>query len=86
MKKAVKKLAKKKSSQKNEKKLNFFKKREYLYRKELIMSKKQFLKIPLPKWTWWQLTIMIVVIIFAMRVDASTATVILKSIISAWVK
>lgn len=49
-------------------------------------NKKQFVKIPLPKWAWWQVAIITVVIIFAFRVESDGAAAVLKHVISMWVK
>ena len=55
-----------------------FEKRTYLYIKGIIMSKQKHIKIPLPNWKWWQMTIAIVVIILAFRINAAPAFELLK--------
>lgn len=42
------------------------------------MSKQKHIKIPLPNWKWWQVTIATVVIIFAFRIDITPAFELLK--------
>jgi len=48
------------------------------------VSKKPHIKIPLPKWTWKQVTITIVVIILACRIDATPALELLKAVLKSW--
>jgi len=49
------------------------------------MIKIEKISVELPKWKWWQITILLVTIILALKVDPNKAFELLKTIIS-WIK
>jgi len=34
------------------------------------MSKRKYIKIPAPKWKWWQVAVILIVVILAVKTDA----------------
>ena len=50
-----------------------------------VMIKIENITIQLPKWKWWQLTILIVLIILALKIDPNKAFELIK-IIVGWIK
>ncbi len=49
------------------------------------MSKSKHLKIPIPKWTWWQTTKAIAIIILAIRIKISDELIqLLRELIKLW--
>ena len=47
------------------------------------MNKKILIKIPLPKWKWWQYGLFFVLIIFAFCLDTETASNIMEALFMA---
>jgi hypothetical protein len=49
------------------------------------MSKQKHLKIPIPKWTWWQTTKTIVLIILASRIEIGDEIIsFIKALLKLW--
>jgi len=49
------------------------------------MAKEKYIRIPTPKWTWWQTGIVIVIIIFAFRIKLNDEIIqLLKGFIKLW--
>lgn len=46
------------------------------------MSKKKYIKIPYPKIKWWQFTIMIVLLIIALKIEKEWAFSLLKLLLA----
>ena len=53
--------------------------------KPIVMGKRKYLKIPMPKWTWWQTTIAIFFVILAFRLKPNNEIIqLLKEFIKLW--
>ncbi len=49
------------------------------------MSKSQYIKVEIPKWNWWQITLMICLIIIISKVDPDNTLELLKEILNRWI-
>ena len=48
------------------------------------MSKNRHIKIPLPKWKWWQTALAMAIAILASKVEPMEALNILKELLKTW--
>lgn len=47
-------------------------------------SKQRHIKIPLPKWTWWQSALVIAITIIAYKSDPNNGLKIVKELLMKW--
>ncbi len=48
------------------------------------MSKNRHIKIPLPKWKWWQTALAMAIAILASKIEPMEALNILKELLKTW--